>query len=130
MKAFDEYQKNVKTDEPIFRMSAYGRTVNLKNETALAELTDFKKSIGENTNFPLGDDEYLKFEIAMSRKYKEEFKAYVKTFGGLRIAAAIFRAASMPSNLLDYWAEERIEKNGKAVISRPERLEESAAYSA
>ena len=118
MHAWDKPNITVHTDEPLFRMSKYGRTVNLGNKTAHAELIDYKRRIGEDINFPLGDNEYLKFEIYISRKYREEFKEYLRKFGGLRTAAITFRAASMPSNLLEYYVE-RSEKNGKAVIPGP-----------
>ena len=117
--------------EPMFKISKYGRTVNLRNKTAHDELIEYKRRNGEHSQFPLGDDAFLDFEIYMSQKYRAEFRSYVVLCGGLRIAAQTFKAASMPSKLIEYWLKvKEDEANGKTAVSSSGRLEESTPYSA
>lgn len=117
--------------EPMFKISKYGRTVNLRNSTAFNELTRYKEENKKHSQFALGDDEFLEFEIYMSKKYRAEFRSYVLQCGGLRIAAQTFRAASMPSKLIEYWLKvKEDEANGKTAVSSSGRLEESEAYTA
>lgn len=120
------------TNEPMFKFQDnYGRTVNLRNWIAAAELDVFKLKIGEHHDFPLGDNQFLDFEIELSRKYKDIFGQLVSSWGGPEITEKTLKASNYKSNIFEYWMAKKKEKeHGKNTLSGSERTEESAAYSA
>ena len=96
--------------EPMFKPAPYGRTVNLFNTQMQFELEEYKKKINEPVIFPLGDNQYLQFEIEMSRKYRSQFKALVKKYHNLETASQTLTACGNPSNLINYWYKVQKEK--------------------
>ena len=94
----------------MFKISGYGRTVNLRNPQCITELERYKKEIGERVIFPLGDDQYKEFEIWFSRIYRAEFLKYVNLFGGLEMAAVTLNTGNIQSNLIEYWCNIKKEK--------------------
>ena len=120
------------TNEPMFKFQDnYGITVNLRNSVAAAELEEYKLKIGEHRDFALGKSQFLDFEIELSRKYKDIFGQLVSSWGGPEITEKTLKASNYKSNLFEYWMAKKKEKeHGKNTLSRSERTEESAAYSA
>ncbi|MBP9988040.1 MAG: hypothetical protein KBT46_00940 [Ruminococcus sp.] len=102
----------MKMNEPIFKFpDKYGRIANLKNQQVAQERNDYSKE--NNLYLPLSDDEHLRFEIYLSKKYKKQLKSYCLEYGTVENALLTFCAGNTTSNLLQFLYNERNCKNEK-----------------
>lgn len=119
MHAWDKPQKVVNINEPMFKTNKYGYTANLANHIVAAEYILYKERQGLPQHYPISDGERLGFEVELTKRYPEEFKAYVSLFGGIKYAKATMNAGSLPAPLLDYWLNKEEEYENTFSASRP-----------